>query len=346
MKAFFVTLALLLANAAGADDKTKDHGAKPVSGTKNEDQAGKVDVLFANGSKVVMEIIEEKIDMVTDYGKLSIPPKDIRHIDFGVHLSRDEEQKIADALKRLGSDKYKDREAAMKQLVALGPHAYLALGRAAKSGNLEVVNRAKEAMKHIAQKVPRKLLRLNEEDKIRTVKFTVVGRITTPTIKARAEYFGELPLKPGQLLAMSWLVGPGANDLTIDAAKYGSAPNQWLDTGIVIEPGWGVKFRASGQVDLWPQQPGQYLTGPNGMPQAGGLVLRGGPGMVAVQGSGGALMGRIGDGASFLIGDRKTLTSEEGGKLHLHILPSPWNNASTGSYRVRITTGSQIEEDE
>jgi hypothetical protein len=344
---FIVAFSLLLATvAAGGDPPAKRSPAK----AKDDPDAQKVDVLFVNGSKVIMTVLEEKIEIETDYGKLSIPPRDIRSIEFGIHLSRDVEQKIEQALKRLGSDKYKERDQAMKELVGLGPHAYLALTRAAKGENLEVSNRAKEAMKAISQKVPRKLLRLKEEDKIRTSKFTVVGRITTSTIKTRAEFFGELPLKPGQLVSMSWLSGAGEQVVTIDAARHGSAPNQWLDTGINIDAGWGLRIKASGQVDLWPQQPGQYLCGPDGLAGGGAGVIIGGrigrP-MIAGQGNGGALMGKIGDsGAPFHIGERKNLSAEQGGKLYLHIIPSPWNNASTGTYRVRVTAGSQVEEEE
>src|SRR5262249_5494794 len=149
-------LSLALASMAGADDPpSKRSRAK----AKDDLDSQKVDVLFVNGSKVIMTILEDKIDVETDYGKLSIPPREIRSIQFGIHLSRDVEHKIEQALKRLGSDKYKERDLAMKELVGIGAHAYLALSRAAKGDNLEVSNRAKEAMKAIGQKVPRKLLR-------------------------------------------------------------------------------------------------------------------------------------------------------------------------------------------
>jgi len=331
---------------AGDDPPAKRSPAK----AKDDPDSPKVDVLFVNGSKVVMTVLEDKIEIETDYGKLSIPPRDIRSIEFGIHLSKEVEQKIELALKRLGSDKYKERDLAMRELVGLGPHAYLALTRAAKGDNLEVNTRAKEAMKNIVQKVPRKLLRLKEEDKIRTSKFTVVGRITTPTIKARAEFFGELPLKPGQLVSMSWLSGAGENVVTVDAARYGSAPNQWMDTGVTVEASWGLRIKASGQVDLWPQQAGQYVCGPDGLGGAvgGNIIIGGGGGrrLVAGGGNGGALMGKIGDGTPFHIGERKNLTSEQGGKLYLSIGPSPWNNASTGSYSVRITAGSNVDEED
>jgi hypothetical protein len=54
----------------------------------------------------------------------------------------------------------------------------------------------------------------------------------------------------------------------------------------------------------------------------------------------GTLVGRIGeDGTPFVIGERYTGRPVRSGKLYLHIGPSPWNNASTGAYRVRIASG-------
>jgi hypothetical protein len=39
-----------------------------------------------------------------------------------------------------------------------------------------------------------------------------------------------------------------------------------------------------------------------------------------------------------LIGERYEANSADEGKLFMHITPSPWNNASAGLYRVRVTT--------
>ena len=51
------------------------------------------------------------------------------------------------------------------------------------------------------------------------------------------------------------------------------------------------------------------------------------------------LIGKVGEnGKAFYIGDRYEGTAPEEGKLYLQIVPSPWNNASAGSYRVRIQT--------
>jgi hypothetical protein len=49
------------------------------------------------------------------------------------------------------------------------------------------------------------------------------------------------------------------------------------------------------------------------------------------------LLGRVGDsGRIFNIGEGFEGQPVEKGRLYLHIVPSPWNNASSGAYRVRI----------
>jgi len=53
----------------------------------------------------------------------------------------------------------------------------------------------------------------------------------------------------------------------------------------------------------------------------------------------GTLLGRIGaNGKIFVIADRYEGVPDQEGKVYLHIVPSPWNNASSGSYKVRIRT--------
>jgi len=322
----------------------------PDAGKADEQVASQVDVSnkpvevrFANGSSVLMVLLQDNIEIITEFGKLKIPPAEIRSIDFGVHLPDVVRTQIDKALQQLASSNYKERESAMKQLVDLGPQAYLALYHTTRGKDQEAVKRAQIAMKTIAQKVPARLLRLREEDRIRTTKFTIVGRIVTPAIKARAEYFGELSLRPSQLLGIRWLEGSGATEVTVDAAKYGSAHDQWMDTGIRLEPHLKVKITATGQVDVAPQQNGQYISGPAGLGQEVGLPVR-------FVGRGqslrcGALMGRIGEtGTPFLIGDLYNSMPSGEGKLYLHINPGPWGGGSNGSYRVTVATGSGAED--
>jgi hypothetical protein len=304
------------------------------------------EVRFANGSTVFMTILQDRIEIQTEFGKLSVAPRDIRSIDFGVHLPEGMDGRIEDALKQLTSGSYRQREAAVKELAGFGALAYPSLHRAAKSKEAEVASRAQTAIKLIERRVPAKQLRLKEEDVIHTCKFTIVGRVVTTAIKARSEYFGELALKPHQLHAIRWLEGAGEAEVTIDAARYGSAHNQWMDAGILVDPQLDLQITASGMVDLWPQGPGQYMANPSGMVAAGGRPqpVAAGPGGHFVAPPG-VLVGRIGeDGTPFVIAERYAGRPTRPGRLYLHIGPSPWNNASTGSYRVRIISGYSAAE--
>jgi hypothetical protein len=345
----FVPAALLLlltshAGGGGADkdkDKPKDPPAASIPAAPTGPAL--VEVRFTNGSIVVMDMLQDKIEIVTEYGKLVVPPKDIRNIEFGLHPTDEEGQRLEEALQRLSSKVYKDRESAVTDLIALGPLAYLRLQTAAKSTDPEIARRAESALKTIREKTPARLLRARPDDLVRTNKFSIVGRITTPTLKAKADDFGDLELRPARLLAIRWLAADTRKEVAVDAGMYGGpGNNKWMATGIRIEPHTGLKITATGQVDLLPQQGGQRLVGPDG--QSGGAAWGGRNKMAWMNNNGqtgGELLGRIGDtGPTFFIGSRYSHAVKTGGQLFLMIAQSPWGCPSTGEFRVAVTQGS------
>jgi hypothetical protein len=95
---------------------------------------------------------------------------------------------------------------------------------------------------------------------------------------------------------------------------------------------------------MWPQQPGQYMSGPNGMQGNQAVVAMQGFGVRRAVGGnaigqmhGGMLFGKFGeDGEVFFIGERYEGSPETEGPLLLHIGPSPWQVASSGSYEVKV----------
>ena len=287
------------------------------------------EVRFGDGSIVRMTLLQEHLEVQTKYGKLTIPINEIRRVEFGLHVPPEVNQQITQSIKRLSSDVYKDRDSAGKELVQAGHFAFPSLQRVSKSGDQEVSYRAASVIKQISERVAPELLRLREEDVIHTTEFTVIGRISSQTIKAHSPHFGEVALKLSELRTMQVRQQGGKQDLVVDAAKHGSTLDQWFDTGITVDAGQRLVLSSEGQVDLWPQGPGQYMTAPKGYNTAG----KGGQFMA------GALVGRIGEnGKTFYLGDHFEGNAAEEGKLYLQIIPSPWNNASAGQYRVRIQT--------
>jgi hypothetical protein len=276
-----------------------------------------------------MTLLEENLEVQTKYGKLLIPFSEVRRVEFGLHVPPDVHTQINQSIKRLASDVFKERDVASKDLIQAGHFAYPMLQKASKSGDSEVAYRAVSVIKLISERVSPELLRLRDEDVIHTAEFTVIGRIATQSLKAHSPHFGEVALKLSELRTVHMKHHGGKMELIVDASKYGSALDQWCDSGILVDAGQRLVVSSDGQVDLWPQGPGQYTAAPKGYNTAG----KGGQFMA------GALIGRIGEaGKLFFIGDRYDGTVNEEGRLFLQIVPSPWNNASTGQYRVRVQT--------
>jgi hypothetical protein len=303
--------------------------AQQSAATPKEAAPKIAEVRFGDGSVVRMTLLQEQLEVMTRYGKLSVPLSDIRRIEFGLHLPDGLGEQIGASIKLLGSDVYRDREGASKDLLQAGHWACPALQKARKSNDPETAQRAMQVLKQISDKTSPELLRLKEDDVIQTNEFTIVGRIVSPTLKAQSPHFGDVALKLCDVRAMHVRQQCNTGELYVDAAKYGCEPNQWLDTGVTVDSSMQLVVVVSGQVDLWPQTPGQYIAGPKGYNAVG----KGGPFMA------GSLIGRIGEqGKPFLVGERFETPVGEEGKLYLHIVPSPWNAPSVGSYHVRIHT--------
>src|SRR5947209_8811138 len=71
---------------------------------------GEAEVQFANGSTVRMAIVQDKVEVQTRYGKLAIPLADIQRIEFGVHLPPDIAKRVEEAVLKLASVQYAERE--------------------------------------------------------------------------------------------------------------------------------------------------------------------------------------------------------------------------------------------
>src|SRR5437660_9489715 len=91
--------------------KIEDNVKKePTPRPKNVPQPvipGDCEIFFLDGSKVRMIVQSEKLEISTAFGKLSVPVKDIRAIEFGLHLPDGMEPQIEEAIKGLGSSDYR-----------------------------------------------------------------------------------------------------------------------------------------------------------------------------------------------------------------------------------------------
>ncbi len=110
------------------------------------------------------------------------------------------------------------------------------------------------------------------------------------------------------------------------------ASQQWLDTGIDLQPGARIAITASGSIQY---ANAAQAANPDGLPRSWKDLMR----VLPVNGSGrGALIGKIGADAAaepFLVGSKRELKTVEGGRLSLGI-----NQGSTetgdGSYQATV----------
>jgi hypothetical protein len=316
---------ILFAGSSAADEPKKSN--RP---------ANEVEVAFANGSVIRMVLSDTPIEVQTDYGKLTIPIRDLKRIEFGVHLPAGLEKQLDQLVAELGSENFRVREAATASLIRHGALALPVLVEASRRADMELSKRAKAVVAKLQQNLPGKEFRVESSDTIVTPKFTFVGKILTPTMKAETEYFGPVTLDLVKLRTLRSTETPGEVVVKVDAAKYASQQQQWLKTDYEIDGLTKLTIAASGRIDLWPEQGGgdQYMCSAKGLVNAGPQFGRGG---VRERFVPGALVGKIGEqGTPFLIGEAYEGAPGEG-RLFLHIVPSPWGNESSGTFEVKIS---------
>ncbi len=302
------------------------HAQTPAA---SKEPAAKIaEVRFGDGSVVRMTLLQEKLDVMTRYGKLSVPLADIRRVEFGLHVPATRCAEIHGAIKLLGSDVYRDREGATRDLLQAGYWACPALERASKSTDAETAQRQAGAQadqrQDLARSAPPQGRRCRPHERV----YHRRPHRRADAAGAVAAFRGSVPeaVRPA---AMHIRRQCNTGEMLVDAAKYGCEPDQWLDTGVSLDPSMRLVVVVKGQVDLWPQTPGQYLAGPKGYNAVG----------KGTQFMAGSLIARIGEnGKPFVVGERYEGSVGEEGKLFLHIVPSPWNAPSMGSFHVRVHT--------
>jgi hypothetical protein len=171
--------------------------ALPVRGGEPRLEAGPVEVMavFHDGTVIKRVSLPGSIELTTRYGKLTVPIKDIRRIEFGFRLSAETARQVEDGIQALGSKDFRQREAATKTLAELGAKAWPAVQKAAQSKDMEVARRAQALVQQIQQTVPADQLQIRPEDTIMTADSVFVGRVSNEALKGRTKTLGEMSFK-------------------------------------------------------------------------------------------------------------------------------------------------------
>ncbi|MGE3805063.1 MAG: hypothetical protein AB7K24_10365 [Gemmataceae bacterium] len=187
---------------------------------------------FSDGSVIQRAVIADDLVLVTRFGKLTIPFKEIRRIDMGRRTSPERAARIKAALARLGSTDFNEREAASRELVELGADAYAAMQEATLSKDLETAKRARQVLEEIRTQVSPQELNRKSEDVVHTRDSAITGHIESDVLKARTDKFGALNFRIADLRTVYSLAGVGQKTLKIEPDKLSA--DGWIDTGVTV----------------------------------------------------------------------------------------------------------------
>lgn len=156
--------------------------------------------------------------------------------------------------------------------------------------------------------------------------FDVAGQTRDMTSNDVAQiYFsnpgGQPVATSGQAAGQAAQPGAGGTSITVQANQ------QWTDTGIVVARGERVQFNASGDI----------MVAEGASSGVGGSPINPGGRLPVANAGVGALIGRVGNGAPFLIGSNTTaIPMTANGRLMLGV-NDEHHNDNSGSFTVSIT---------
>src|SRR5262249_12132075 len=158
-------VAVITLIAADDPKKPADEPRKPAPKLP---EPGSFELRLSDGSVLKAVILEEKIDVLTKYGKLSVPLADVQKIEFVPRLSQEAIKKIETAVANLASPTESAREAAAGELLKAGVAAVGPLTKASKGSNQELAAKARDMLEKLRESLGDERTVLHSEDAIFT----------------------------------------------------------------------------------------------------------------------------------------------------------------------------------
>jgi len=273
-------------------------------------------VNLSGGVSLAGQIKNDTVPVKTKYGVLQVPIGDIYSISFGLHYEDGQKEVIESLIKQLDNPSFKLRDEATKSLIQHGQHVIPFL-RTLPS-NAEANKRMEAIESEIRSKTKNFLL---EYDTIQTRFMEIKGEIQLSTFELSCHHKELGTIKPKLVNIQSLFVRSSFQTIDLEVR------DDWLMTTFYVAEGSTVNIAATGLIDLHPASGGQYTSSPKGY---GSTTGKGGRWIA------GSLMGRIGNGEEFYIGESFSATSSKSGTLYLRIIDNPWNSPNVGRYTINI----------
>lgn len=272
-----------------------------------------------DGSVLTGDLSIAEITVDTEFGKLTIPINKIRNFSPGLDSFPELSAQIVAKIKSLGSDDYKTREAAHKELAGMGVKVQRELEKFVADENAEIKRHVGEILKEFEESAEEQAddeegaaeqpwIRL---DTVVTSDFTVVGKVSPAEFKVASKY-GDLNVKLADVRRAERDAGAKESfRKSLTVAGENLAQRSFKSSGVRVQAGDRLSFKAEGSIVMSPWG-SNASSGPDGAPNYGWYI----PNQIA----GGTLVARIGEkGQIFKVGRQSTLVAKQSGVLQFAI---------------------------
>ena len=183
-----------------------------------------VEVRCMDDSTMKLKLLDERLEVVTKYGKLEIPATDIRRIEFAVRIPSEVTARVSLLISNLNHPDYEMREKAMTELREMKERAFPLLLKAIKNPDAEISRRAEESVKFLQQRVPAAQLEAREMDVIHTDDSKITGKLSATSLRVQTSMFGEQTLKLSDMRSLK----AGGGGSPEEAANASAAPGNMM----------------------------------------------------------------------------------------------------------------------
>lgn len=208
-----------------------------------EHKLSPMEVHLADGSRITLSLMDDALPLQTPHGRLVIPLRDIRRIEFGPRLPESVRKRIDAAIAALGGTDVAQRDTASAELLKIGKHTYPAVVAACRSTNRDQAISARHLRQRFLEAFPDERLPAHDLDVIHTDDSRIAGRIEATEVRARDEKFGEKTLRVADLVKLSALNSDDAED------QLAALPDPGTLTSYARQTGKSFLFSVTGTVD-------------------------------------------------------------------------------------------------
>ena len=277
--------------------------------------------------------------LVTDFGKLEIPIKNVSSIDFGITPDVTSKTKVENLIKQMADPTEEKRQAAYDELVKMSINTISVLSDYIYGENYQMSEYTDYSPENALSEM-KSLYGVDESYNNKDIinidyEYNIGGEYAIKSISLKTE-FGELNIPKEKIknVEVSYFDAlNGDKTFKLRASKHisGNENDGWLSTGIKVKSGQKINISAFGEITLESLSGNKYTPDGNTSTEYENDYSSTYP-------TYGNVVYRIGEeGESIKAGSKYSGTAKASGIIYLSIYETVFNASNTGFYSVKVS---------